>query len=261
MLLEALDPRAAARKLRTDAVIDGEIVEVGRRLGVRLFLYARGLRRQIWAESLPISAPSTSAVATWSVREGATCGRVGSHRIPTSATNSWVWCTTTWASSNKRWPCAGGALEAVATGPFETHEMWGNLGDSLRHVGDREAAIEAYLRAAEIVEHDGLRGTATAADRIARAYYYTVLADLDAARVPAPVRDGLPGELEALRQEPAEPTASVRLALAWLHHRRQDEARAALARATETCPVYARHPDLAVLHDGFVETVSVGLRP
>jgi hypothetical protein len=47
--------------------------------------------------------------------------------------------------------------------------------DSHRHVGDIEAAIDAYLKAAEIVERDFLLGTGTTADRVLRAYYYTIL--------------------------------------------------------------------------------------
>jgi tetratricopeptide (TPR) repeat protein len=64
------------------------------------------------------------------------------------------------------------AIEAVATGEPEIHEMWGNLGDAYRQTGGREAAIDAYLRAAEILERDCLRGSAPTADRAKRAYYY-----------------------------------------------------------------------------------------
>lgn len=56
VLTQSLEPRAAAERLRTDIVVDGDIVTVGRLSGVRLYLYARGVRQQVWAESLPAAA-------------------------------------------------------------------------------------------------------------------------------------------------------------------------------------------------------------
>ncbi|HLU05063.1 MAG TPA: hypothetical protein VKZ91_00775, partial [Woeseiaceae bacterium] len=56
VLTRELDPASAASRLRTDAVIDGEVVTVGRLSGIRLYLYSNGVRRQVWAESLPTTA-------------------------------------------------------------------------------------------------------------------------------------------------------------------------------------------------------------
>ncbi len=52
------DPREIARQLRAEAVLDGELVTVGRFSGVRLYMYvpSRGHREQIWAESFPHGA-------------------------------------------------------------------------------------------------------------------------------------------------------------------------------------------------------------
>ena len=139
------------------------------------------------------------------------------------------------------------AIAAVATGAPEIHEMWGALGDSLRQTGRRTEAARAYLKAATIAERDGLRGTATPADRAARAYYYTLLRQLQPARVPDTVARHLEAELDALLGLTSEPTASLRLALAWLHRGQAPKARVALERATQTCPVYARMPDVLQL--------------
>ncbi|HEY0938789.1 MAG TPA: hypothetical protein VGE08_01725 [Steroidobacter sp.] len=52
------DRAEVARRFRVDALIDGEIVQVGQLVGVRAFAYvdARGRREQIWAESFPVSS-------------------------------------------------------------------------------------------------------------------------------------------------------------------------------------------------------------
>src|SRR3546814_14724128 len=107
----------------------------------------------------------------------------------------------------------------------------------------RNDAVKAYLKAAEIAERDGLVGTATVADRIARAYYYTMLKALDPDRVSEAFARQVLKALDQLSALPTEPTASVRLAIAWLHQGRQERARAALARATRPCPVLARMPE------------------
>ncbi len=41
-----------AAQLRSDAVIDGELVRVGRHAGVRVYLFAGGVRQQVWAETV-----------------------------------------------------------------------------------------------------------------------------------------------------------------------------------------------------------------
>lgn len=52
------DRAEVAQRFRVDALIDGEIVQVGQMIGVRAFAYvdARGRREQIWAESFPVSS-------------------------------------------------------------------------------------------------------------------------------------------------------------------------------------------------------------
>src|SRR5690606_1526470 len=56
VLTEALPPHAAARRLRTDVTIDGAIVLVGRLAGLRFHAPEGGVRRLVWAESLPQAA-------------------------------------------------------------------------------------------------------------------------------------------------------------------------------------------------------------
>jgi tetratricopeptide (TPR) repeat protein len=139
------------------------------------------------------------------------------------------------------------ALAAVDTGQPEIHEMWGNLGDAYRQLDQREPALEAYLRAAEILERDRLRGTATLADRAARAFYYTAIAELAPTRMTAALAREVDAELEALRGEELEPTAGVRLALAWIGRGDFAAARMAIEHASKRCPVYARQPGLEAL--------------
>lgn len=52
------DRAEVAKRFRVDALIDGEIVQVGQTVGVRAYAYvdARGRREQIWAESFPVSS-------------------------------------------------------------------------------------------------------------------------------------------------------------------------------------------------------------
>ncbi|WP_129775215.1 tetratricopeptide repeat protein [Peristeroidobacter soli] len=52
------DRAELAKRFRVDALIDGEVVQVGQLLAVRVYAYvdARGRREQIWAESLPASS-------------------------------------------------------------------------------------------------------------------------------------------------------------------------------------------------------------
>lgn len=139
------------------------------------------------------------------------------------------------------------AIDAVAEGEPEIHEMWGNLGDSYRQTGDRQRAIDAYLHAAEIAERDHLRGTAPVADRAARAYYYTVLGTLDASLVPDAVRRSIDDEIDAIAAELSAPTAHRRMAQTYLLRGETEKARAALERSMATCRGYGRLPDLKEL--------------
>ena len=140
------------------------------------------------------------------------------------------------------------AIDAVAAGEPEIHEMWGNLGDSYRQAGEHAKAVAAYLRAAEIAERDYLRGTAPISDRAARAYYYTMLESLKPGIVPPEVSRRLDEQLEGLDAEVTSATELRRLAQTWLVRGNTARARESLARATSTCRGYARFPDLLTLH-------------
>lgn len=139
------------------------------------------------------------------------------------------------------------AIDSIATGEPEIHEMWGNLGDSYRQLGRRDEAVEAYLHAAEIAERDHLRGTAPAADRAARAYYYTMLGQLDTGLVPEEIEESLAAGLDDIDAALVSATAHRRMAQTWLARGEIGKARRSLARATETCRGYADLPDLAML--------------
>ncbi len=139
------------------------------------------------------------------------------------------------------------AIDAVATGEPEIHQMWGALADSYRRAGRTGEAVDAYLHAAEILERDHLRGTAPAADQAARAYYYTMLEQLEPETVPDTVMAEIDASLAAMADELNDATAYRRLAQAWLARGDEERARQALARATATCPGYASFPDFADL--------------
>lgn len=139
------------------------------------------------------------------------------------------------------------AIEAVATGQPEIHEMWGNLADSYRQTGEHDEAVAAYRRAAEIAERDHLRGTAPASDRAARAYYYTMLASLEPDAVPRDIARMIDDEIDSIANELGSATALRRMAQTYLERGNMDKARETLARATDTCRGYASYPDLVGL--------------
>ena len=142
------------------------------------------------------------------------------------------------------------AIDRIATGAPEIHEMWGNLGESYRRTGNAEKAIAAFVRAAEIAERDYLRGTAPIGDQAARAYYYVSLAALDTGRVPAAVLGEIADEIDGFAAELTSASEHRRMALTYLLLGDRQKARTSLQRATSTCPGYGRMPDLAVLDAG-----------
>ncbi len=139
------------------------------------------------------------------------------------------------------------AIDSVSSGNPEIHEMWGNLGDSYRQVGDRGRAIAAYIRAAEIAERDHLRGTVPVDDQAARAYYYTMLAALDADSVPSSVLRNIDDEIDTIADQLVSASALRRMAQTYLQRGDAGKARATLDRAIESCRGYALLPDLASL--------------
>jgi len=151
------------------------------------------------------------------------------------------------------------AIESIAAGRPEMHQMWGNLADAQRHAGDSEAAAASYLGAIEIVERDLLRGTAADADRAARAWYYTALAELRPDAVVKEALDGIASDLGMLDVDTLDPTAFLRLAQTWARMRQLDNAMNALDRATSICRVYRNAPDLISLTTG--DSISRGNRP
>lgn len=130
----------------------------------------------------------------------------------------------------------------------EIHQMWGALADSYRQAGDRAKAIDAYVRALEIVERDFLMGNGTSGDKASRAYYYLALQALDVSRrPPAAAMTAFDRELDEAQDENAESAALLRVAQARLLQKQYDKARAALKMAVARCPCYAEFPDLAEL--------------
>lgn len=123
------------------------------------------------------------------------------------------------------------------TGP-EIHQIWGDLGDSYRRVGQPTAAVDAYTRAIQIVDQDMAIGNATTGDRAYRAYYRIASGVSGASML-----DGLRPDLEQLT-DVTEPGALVRVAIAWRMLGANDKSQEAAKRAGARCPVYRNHPDL-----------------
>jgi tetratricopeptide (TPR) repeat protein len=138
---------------------------------------------------------------------------------------------------------------ARAAGGAEIHQMWGSLADSLRQSGARERAIEAYVRAAEIIERDFMMKNATTGDKASRAYYYTALMQLDGRSAPRAMLESLERDLREALDASTESYALLRLAQTHLVRGDRALARAALDKALSRCPCYASYPDLESLAD------------
>lgn len=139
------------------------------------------------------------------------------------------------------------AIDSVANGNPEIHEMWGNLGDSYRQAGDVDKAVAAYTRAAEIAERDYLRGNTPVGDQAARAYYYTMLANLRPDAVPEEVQNNIDDEIDTVAASLVSAASLRRMAQTYLQRGETDKALVALDRATASCKGYALLPDLASL--------------
>lgn len=125
------------------------------------------------------------------------------------------------------------------SGP-EIHQIWGDLGDSYRRMGQATPAVEAYERAIRIVDRDFENGNATAGDRAYRAYY-RVAAGHSAGSVKN--QSELRADLEQVA-DITEPGALVRIAIAWRLLGEREKSQQAAEHACAKCPVYKSHPDL-----------------
>jgi tetratricopeptide (TPR) repeat protein len=52
LLSHALDAEQVTAQLRSDAVVEGEVVRLGRLAGVRIYLFSGGIRQQVWGETV-----------------------------------------------------------------------------------------------------------------------------------------------------------------------------------------------------------------
>lgn len=135
------------------------------------------------------------------------------------------------------------AIDSLAEGSPEIHQMWAGLAESRWRAGQVDAAAAAWLRAIEIVERDRLRGTAGMDDDAARIYYYTALTRLDPAVEIPGGPEALEDGLAAVMSADLSANAMVNVAKAWRNLGHPERAGAALARATAICPGYAGLPD------------------
>lgn len=137
------------------------------------------------------------------------------------------------------------AVDAMqATGGPEIHQIWGDLGDSLRRGGRDAEAARAYARALQIVTNDFSLGNATAGDKAYRAYYRVLVARSAGERATSAERASHLEDINDATASTTEAPALLRAALAlkWLDE--ADRSRQVATLAGATCPVYAAHPDL-----------------
>lgn len=145
------------------------------------------------------------------------------------------------------------ALQQIGSnGEPEIHQMWGGLGDALRHAGKPNEALAAYQQAAEILERDFLAGTSAVTDEAHRSYYSAIVVHLRQNPIDVTVDD-----LQQLLTIELDQSARVRVAqLAKLQGSKSLAQQQALT-ATKQCAGLARHPDFVDLnlltakaHDG-----------
>lgn len=145
------------------------------------------------------------------------------------------------------------AIERIGvTGDPEIHDMWGGLGDALRHAGDVRAASAAYRQAAEILERDMLGGIASVSDYAHRAFYHAMLASLGGADGPQAglLRESVGRDLEQLHADDLDRSSRVRYAQVLALLGKPVAASVQAGAVVEQCAGLAAHPDLASLLPG-----------
>ena len=145
------------------------------------------------------------------------------------------------------------AIERIgASGDPEIHDMWGGLGDALRHAGDAPGASVAYRQAAEILERDMLGGIASVSDYAHRAFYHAMLASLGDADEPQAglIRVSVRRDLEQLHADDLDRSSRVRYAQVLVLLGKPAAASVQAEEAVEQCAGLAAHPDLVALLPG-----------
>ncbi|HHJ13817.1 MAG TPA: tetratricopeptide repeat protein, partial [Gammaproteobacteria bacterium] len=127
------------------------------------------------------------------------------------------------------------------------HQIWSSLGDACRLGGEKEAAIEAYLKTIEVIHHDRLQGLDNPGYRLAHYHAWFCLSQLDPARYEADRLEAICKDLPSLLEQPLHPGGLARLS--WLLYRQGDldRSREALKAAVAICPGLMQHPDLSAM--------------
>ncbi len=139
------------------------------------------------------------------------------------------------------------AIEAIASGAPELHEMWGYLADAHLAHGETEAAVEAYRRAVDIAERDYVTGYSPVTDNAHRAYYYLRLEALAPETVEKSTLRLIQADLDNIDAQQIESAGHRRMTQIWQLVGDQSKARASLAKATQPCTGYAQLPEFAGL--------------
>jgi len=137
--------------------------------------------------------------------------------------------------------------QARQDGTPEDHRVWANLADAERHRGDKEAARQAYERAAVLAERDLAEGNAPDSMAAHLGYYYTALLSLSSEGGKGSKRGALAKQLESAIDGARDPDSLARLAAAFVLRGELEPARNLYARLTSRCQGFGAYPDLAVL--------------
>ena len=127
------------------------------------------------------------------------------------------------------------------------HQIWSNLGDACRLEGEKEAAVEAYLKTIEVIHHDRLQGLDNPGYRLAHYHAWFCLSQLDPARYEVDRLEAICNDLSSLLGQPLNPGGLARLS--WLLYRQgdQENSHKALEAAVAICPGLSQHPDLSAV--------------
>jgi tetratricopeptide (TPR) repeat protein len=128
------------------------------------------------------------------------------------------------------------------------HQMWGNLADSYRHIGQISDSKRAYQKAIDTVDRDILRGNDAIVDRVYRLYYSIQLGILDSDKRSPSQTAKMKQQLTQYSNTELDSSGLIKLAQIFKLLGRTEQMRATLEKATHTCPGFADYPDIKSTH-------------
>ena len=234
LLVHASDPRDITERLRSDAVVEGDVVHLGRLTGLRVFMFgSAGIQQQVWSETVPTTQLDARLEAVADNAARAVAHALGMPVAATGGTPHYPLAPVQDYYLEGRMHLDGPSSELNirrAQSRFEAAlRLDANYADA--HAGLCEALLAEYwMEEAQRALNDARLACARAmqlapdapATRIAHAHYLRVTGALDEA---VAVLD------ELLEAHPGDPATLVELAATLLQVFRSDGDAEALARA------------------------------